>query len=169
MIDVLRGVDSDKVRQHRHAALSTFGIGAALNPQHWRSVLRQLLVRGVVQADVERFGALKLGPDARALLRGEARLNLREDIAVARPPKRRAGAAPPPAEVDEELWERLRSCRKRLADAAGVPLYVIFHDRTLREMAAQRPQTAGALLAINGVGQSKLERYGAIFLDELQR
>ena len=170
VVDVLRGADNDKVRQYGHAQLSTYGIGAAHSPQHWRSVLRQLLVRGVVQADVERFGALKLGGEARALLRGECALHLREDIAVARPPQRRAVAATVvAADIDQDLWERLRSCRKRLADSEGVPPYVIFHDRTLREMAAQRPQTADELLAITGVGQTKLTRYGSVFLDELRR
>jgi len=166
VIDVLRGVDNDKVRQYQHAELSTFGIGAAHNVQHWRSVLRQLMVRGVLSADVERFGALRLEADARALLRGETRLFLREDIAVARTPKRRAGAsaAVPLGELEQALWESLRAVRKRLADDEGVPPYVVFHDRTLREMATRRPTTLSALLTITGVGQAKLERYGSDFL-----
>lgn len=165
VIDVLRGVDNDKVRQHQHAALSTFGIGSAHSVQHWRSVLRQLMVRGVLSADVERYGALKLEADARALLRGETRLFLREDMALARPPKRKsASVATPLADIDQALWERLRTCRKRLADEDGVPPYVIFHDRTLHEMAIRRPATLSAMLNITGVGQAKLERYGAQFL-----
>ncbi len=166
VIDVLRGVDNDKVRQHQHAELSTFGIGSARNVLHWRSVLRQLMVRGVLSADVERFGALRLEADARALLRGETKLFLREDIAVARTPKRKAGAAveAPLGELAQALWDSLRACRKRLADADGVPPYVVFHDRSLREMATRRPTTLSALLTITGVGQAKLERYGAEFL-----
>ena len=163
VIDVLRGVDNEKMRQYQHATLSTFGIGSAHNVQHWRSVLRQLMVRGVLSADVERYGALKLEADARALLRGETRLFLREDIALARPPKRKAATTQVPlADVDEEIWERLRTCRKRLADEDGVPPYVVFHDRTLLEMASCRPGTLSAMLT--GVGQAKLERYGAEFL-----
>ncbi len=165
VIDVLRGVDNEKMRQYQHATLSTFGIGSAHNVQHWRSVLRQLMVRGVLSADVERYGALKLEADARALLRGETRLFLREDIALARPPKRKAATTQVPlADVDEEIWERLRTCRKRLADEDGVPPYVVFHDRTLLEMASRRPGTLSAMLTITGVGQAKLERYGAEFL-----
>ncbi len=165
VIDVLRGVDNEKMRQYQHATLSTFGIGSAHNVQHWRSVLRQLMVRGVLSADVERYGALKLEADARALLRGETRLFLREDIALTRPPKRKAATTQAPlADVDEEIWERLRTCRKRLADEDGVPPYVVFHDRTLREMASRRPGTLSAMLTITGVGQAKLERYGAEFL-----
>ena len=165
VIDVLRGVDNDKVRQHQHATLSTFGIGSAHSVQHWRSVLRQLMVRGVLSADVERYGALKLEADARALLRGETRLFLREDIAAVRPSKRKTTSVEAPlADVDQAVWERLRTCRKRLADEDGVPPYVIFHDRTLREMASRRPGTLSAMLSITGVGQAKLERYGAEFL-----
>ena len=170
VIDVLRGVDNDKVRQYQHAGLSTFGIGSSHSVLHWRSVLRQLMVRGVLSADVERYGALKLEADARALLRGETRLLLREDIAVARTPKRKASAN---AEVsladgDQPLWDRLRQVRKRLADDDGVPPYVVFHDRTLREMASRRPTTFDALLGITGVGQAKLARYGAEFLEVLR-
>jgi ATP-dependent DNA helicase RecQ len=168
VIDVLRGAGNEKIRQHRHEHLSTFGIGAARSVQHWRSVLRQLMVRGAVLADVERFGALTLAGDARELLRGAVGLCLREDIAETRTARRpRVDAAVPAA--DQELWERLRACRKRLADAEGVPPYVIFHDRTLREMLALRPASVQELLAISGVGQAKLERYGQSFLDELQR
>ncbi|CAN0454337.1 unnamed protein product, partial [Phaeothamnion confervicola] len=167
VIDVLRGVDNDKVRQYQHAELSTFGIGSAHSVLHWRSVLRQLMVRGVLVADVERFGALRLEADARALLRGETSLFLREDIAVARTPRRKASttAADVPMSADDEaLWDQLRACRKRLADDDGVPPYVVFHDRTLREMATRRPSTLSALLTITGVGQAKLERYGSEFL-----
>ena len=167
VIDVLRGVDNDKVRQYQHAALSTFGIGSAHSVLHWRSVLRQLMVRGVLVADVERFGALRLEADARALLRGETSLFLREDIAVARTPKRKANAAGvdvPLSTDDEALWDKLRACRKRLADDDGVPPYVVFHDRSLREMATRRPTTLSALLTITGVGHAKLERYGSEFL-----
>ncbi len=167
VIDVLRGVDNDKVRQHQHAELSTFGIGSAHSVLHWRSVLRQLMVRGVLVADVERFGALRLEADARALLRGETSLFLREDIAVARTPKRKASAAStdvPLGADDEALWDKLRACRKRLADDDGVPPYVVFHDRSWRDMAPRRPTTLSALLTITGVGQAKLERYGSEFL-----
>ncbi|MGE0860693.1 MAG: DNA helicase RecQ [Gammaproteobacteria bacterium] len=170
VIDVLRGVANDKVAQHGHAALSTYGIGAGRDDKHWRSVLRQLMVRGLVSADVERFGALKLGSESRALLRGEARLFLREDAAQPKTPRRKGGVAPlPPLQsADQDLYERLRARRRRLAETEGVPPYVIFHDSTLHEMAARRPTTYDAMLAISGVGQAKLERYGAEFLEILR-
>ncbi len=162
VIDVLRGIGSDKTRQHGHETLSTFGIGAQDSADHWRSVLRQLMVRGAVFADVERFGALRLAQDARPILRGEEAVMLREDIVEARPPRKRRNDVV--ADADVALWERLRACRKRLADAQGVPPYVIFHDRTLLEMAVLRPVSALDMLQVSGVGQTKFERYGEAFL-----
>jgi ATP-dependent DNA helicase RecQ len=166
VIDVLRGTDTDKVRRAGHQALSTFGIGAAASVNHWRSVLRQLLVQGAVQVDVENFGAIKLGVAARGILRGECRVRMRQDVSEGR-----AKRAPAPiasgAVPEQAVWERLRECRRRLASAQGVPPYVIFHDRTLVEMAVQKPSTLAELLTVSGVGQAKLARYGAAFLAAL--
>lgn len=164
VIDVLLGKLSDKARQHGHATLSTFGIGADLNAQRWRSVLRQLMVRGFVNADQERFGALVLTPESRPLLRGDLTLELREDPAA---PTRKTRSRRPRAEIeagDEALWESLRSCRSEIAKEQGIPPYAVFHDATLLEMLANRPSTLQAMLDINGVGQVKLERYGSEFL-----
>ncbi len=137
VIDVLLGKDSDKVEKHGHDTLSTFGIGGELTDAQWRSVIRQLLVRGYLRADVDRYGALVLTQASRPLLRGDVTLHLREDpTAPARSRKRRG--AQPVAEEDMGLWSALRACRKELADAQGVPPYVIFHDATLAEMIAGR-------------------------------
>ena len=169
VIDVLRGKDTPKVRQHRHAGLKTFGIGAEIGEAQWRSVLRQLIVRGFVRADHGRYGALVLTPSARPLLRGETTLTLREDAKAAT--TRRRAAAKSPASggfeisaTDEPLWEALRACRLELADAAGVPPYVVFHDATLKEFVRQRPASPDAMLRVHGVGQAKLARYGEAFL-----
>jgi len=167
VIDVLEGKESDKITQRRHHELSTFGIGTELAPQQWRSVLRQLIVRGYLFADAERYGALKLTAQSGELLRGEMTLHLREDPHIqagkspAKKPKSGMDTVP---EEDRDLWEALRACRKRLADEQGVPPYVIFHDKTLKDMLAYRPASEDELLAVNGVGQSKLERYGKEFL-----
>ena len=165
VIDVLMGKDNDKVRQHRHNSLSVFGIGDELEQQQWRSILRQLVVLGLLSVDTEGYGALKLHNNSRPLLRGEVDLPLRRDLLVtrkAKTPKRKAVSV---AEEDRDLWEALRICRKRLADENNVPPYVIFHDATLIQMATDKPQTSEALLAISGVGQTKLERYGPAFLE----
>ena len=168
VIDVLRGKDTAKVRQHRHERLSTFGIGADLSEAQWRSILRQLLVQGQLRSEAERYGALRLTAKSRPLLRGDERISLRRDATV----KRQRKAAPKPgqevAPQDQGLWEELRELRRRLAEEAGVPPYVIFHDATLKEMLRRRPSSAEDLLTLHGVGQTKLNRYGAAFLQVLQ-
>jgi len=163
VIDVLLGKASEKVAKHGHDTLSTFGIGGELTDAQWRSVIRQLLVRGYLRADVERYGALVLTHASRPLLRGDVTLRLREDpTAPARSRKRRG--AQPVAEEDMGLWNALRACRKELADAQGVPPYVIFHDATLAEMIAVRPRTTSEMLGVSGIGKTKLEKYGDEFL-----
>ena len=166
VIDVLLGKDNPKVRQHGHANLSVYGIGRELDQRQWRSILRQLLVLGFLTVDTGGYGALKLSAKSRPLLRGELELPLRRDLLLVRKPaKTKTPNVTEIADEDRGLWEALRSCRKRLADENNVPPYVIFHDATLRQMAAGKPQTPEALLAISGVGQTKLERYGPAFLD----
>ncbi len=169
VIDVLRGKETDKVQRNRHDQLSTFGIGEDRSVAQWRSILRQVMVQGHLYADAERYGALRLTPRSRPLLRGEERIRLREDP----PPKRavaktaRAPAYEIPAE-DEPLWEALRELRMKLCREADVPPYVIFHDSTLREMVRLRPSSPQELLALQGVGEKKLERYGEAFLGVLR-
>ena len=170
VIDVLRGKDTAKVRQHRHERLSTYGIGGDLGDRQWRSLLRQLIAGGFVRSDPGRYGALTLAPSSRPLLRGEITLTLREESRL--PAKRRRGAAPEKTRDegfvigadDEPLWDALRECRLRLADDAGVPPYVVFHDATLKEFVRLRPAAPAAMLAVHGVGQAKLDRYGEAFL-----
>lgn len=168
VVDVLRGKSTDKVQQHGHESLSVFGIGSDIAPQIWRSVVRQLIVRGFLRADAERFGALVLTAESRELLRGETTIRFRKDPSAARvrsvgPEKREVSQAAENA----PLWEALRSCRQDLATELGVPPYVIFHDTTLREMIESRPATLADLLDVSGVGQTKLDRYGQRFLGVL--
>ena len=169
IIDVLRGKETAKARQHRHGRLSTFGIGAELSDRQWRSVLRQLLVRGYLKTDAARYGALSLTPKARPVLRGEERVHLREDAAPKRPAKVARKPSAAPQDTPPQLWEALRETRRRLAEDANVPPYVIFHDATLHDMARVMPTSPEALLQLHGVGQAKLERYGDAFLDVLRR
>jgi len=168
VVDVLLGKATDKIAQHGHANLSVYGIGSDLSADRWRSVIRQLIVRGYLRSDPERFGALVLTPQSRALLRGEVTVRFREDpknpLKVARTPR----PVMPVADEDRDLFEALRACRQRLAGAHGVPPYVIFHDRTLKEMVALKPASEAEMLDITGVGQTKLERFGKDFLDVLQ-
>jgi len=168
VIDVLLGQATEKVARHRHERLSVFGIGAELAAAQWRSLLRQLLVQGYLRVDHGGFGALLLGEESRALLRGETRLRVREDAKRPAPSKKARAAAADLKPEDEPLWEALRECRRTLAEELNVPPYVIFHDATLKAMVAQRPADRAALLDISGVGQAKLERYGERFLAVLR-
>jgi len=167
VVDVLLGNSTDKVLQYRHERLSVFGIGAELPANAWRSVVRQLVVLGYLRADPERYGGLALTEQSRPLLRGETKLELREDRKAPSARKKARGADTISPE-DERLFEALRECRKRIAAEQGVPPYVIFHDATLKAMAAERPTSPEALLGITGVGRAKLERYGERFLDVLR-
>ena len=167
VVDVLLGKSTDKVVQHRHDNLSVFNIGADLPAQTWRSVVRQLIVKGYLRVDADRYGALVLTANSREVLRGETTVSFRNDPTRTKAPRRKTSPTTPIAPEDADLWNALRECRRILADEQGVPAYVIFHDRTLREMMLSRPRSANELLAINGVGEAKLERYGERFLEIL--
>ncbi|HUF72691.1 MAG TPA: DNA helicase RecQ [Gammaproteobacteria bacterium] len=167
VVDVLLGNATEKVVRNRHDELSVFDIGAELSQQTWRSVIRQLVVRGYLRVDQERYGALVLTGQSRSLLRGETRLGLREDPKTAVVAKKKAKAsttAEALSEGNRELFEELRELRKRIAAEQGVPPYVIFHDSTLIQMTEARPESPGEILAISGVGKTKLEKYGDAFL-----
>jgi ATP-dependent DNA helicase RecQ len=168
VVDVLRGADTARLRELGHDRLSTYAIGADLSVDAWLSVIRQLIHGGYLRQDISEYSVLKLTPAAGPLLRGERRVELavHRDAARARPAKQARLTADGRA-VDEALFERLRALRRRLADAQGVPAYVVFADATLAAMAALRPTTREELLRVSGVGQVKLERYGDAFLEVL--
>ena len=163
VIDVLRGTKNDRILASGHDRLSTWGIGAHHSLQEWASLIRQLIHRGYLEQDIARYSVLRLTPAARPLLRGEERLELARPR-IKTPTRRKSPAAAAGGRYDETLFEALRALRKSLADAQGVPPYIIFGDATLVEMARELPQTPAALLEISGVGQKKLERYGEDFL-----
>jgi ATP-dependent DNA helicase RecQ len=168
LVDVLQGKETDKVRQHGHNQLSVFGIGKDLPPSTWRSVARQLIVAGHLRADAARFGALVLTETSRGVLRGEMPIEFREDPKRLVVASRNTATERAVADKDLDLWEALRACRQALANEHNVPAYVIFHDKTLHEMLAYRPQTASELLGISGIGQTKLDRYGDRFISVLR-
>ncbi len=169
LIDVLLGKLSPKVSQFNHQQLSTFGIGKVFSQAQWSSIFRQLVASGLLATDVEAFGGLKLTEASRPILRGEQEVWLRRD---AEPPKKisKAGRGAQAKAVysavsDDPLWFLLKEKRTELAKAQGVPPYVIFHDSTLLEMVNHKPTNLNELARISGVGQAKLERYGASFLE----
>ncbi|OOG28678.1 DNA helicase RecQ [Thioalkalivibrio denitrificans] len=170
VLAVLLGKDSERIRSLGHDRLSTYGIGTELDATGWRAVFRQLVAVGMLTVDAEGFGALKLTDACRPVLRGERRIWLRKDARPARRTRRRErtearGEAPGDTAHDPALFEALRGLRRRLADAQGVPAYIIFNDATLREMAAARPRSLDELAQISGVGERKLTSYGNDFLD----
>jgi len=165
VIDVLRGVTSDKVRQRGHDSLPTFGVGADISKAAWQAVFRQMMGYDLIRPDVTRFGALRMTAAARPILRGEETIELRRDTIVTT-----QGAASKPKvralvdEEDEPLLAALKSKRRALAEAARAPAYVIFPDKTLIEMVASRPKTLDDFSQLSGVGAKKLEKFGQVFL-----
>ncbi|MAL99253.1 MAG: DNA helicase RecQ [Alteromonadaceae bacterium] len=169
LIDVLRGSQGEKIKQFGHDQVSTFGIGAETSAQQWRAIFRQLVAKGLLEVDLEGFGGLRLTEACRPILKGEQHIELAEDAPAKASRSSRGSSSKKeildlsPAEMMQ--WEALRACRKRLADEQGVPPYVIFHDATLLEILRGAPQTLDDLQTINGVGERKLEKYGADFLE----
>ncbi len=170
LIDVLRGSESERIRQFGHDGISTYGIGTELDSRAWRGVFRQLVAAGLLEVDSEGYGGLRLTADSRDVLQGRREVLLRKEAPRPRGRGRDgdARAARPVVEVaraDQPLFESLRAMRTRLAREQGVPPYVIFHDATLREIARLRPRTPGDLSLIGGIGAGKIERYGDEVLD----
>ncbi|MCW5574988.1 MAG: DNA helicase RecQ [Burkholderiales bacterium] len=167
LIDVLRGRATDRVTQWEHHRLNVFGLGADLDEAAWRNVFRQLAALGYLRPDHEAYGALKLTEASRAVLKGEQRVDMRHVAPrKGRAAKtRRAAAADALSGVDAGLLERLKAWRMAQAREQGVPAYVIFHDRTLAEIAAAQPADMDALGALSGIGAKKLERYGPALLE----
>ena len=166
LIDVLRGSENNKIHQFDHHQLSTYGIGTELDVNQWRSVFRQLIVRGYVSVDLEQYGGIKLEEKCRPLLRGEESIELRKDIKKA--VDARQTKTQLPDDIDVSLWEALRECRRELAEEQGVPPYVIFHNSTLEAMAGFLPKDMDEFSQLSGVGARKLEKYGPTFLQVIR-
>ncbi len=176
--DVLIGKSTERVEKFNHHALSTFGIGKELNASQWSSVYRQLVAGGLLEADSEAYGGLKLTTAARPILRGEQSLWLRRD---AEPVIRKTQRGEPSVRGinrsrepfsganDDPLWLALKAKRIELARQQGVPPYVIFHDSALLDMLKRRPATLDQIALVSGVGQAKLARYGEEFLNVLEK
>jgi ATP-dependent DNA helicase RecQ len=162
LIDILTGNATAKVREKGHDQLPTFAVGRDLSKPAWGAVFRQMMGRDLIRPDPDRYGALRMTDAARPILRGEAEITLRRDTigsAVGRAPVRTLTS-----EEDAPLFSALKAKRRALAEAQGVPAYVVFPDRTLIEMAERKPETLDAMMGITGVGAKKLESYGAQFL-----
>ncbi len=168
LIDVLTGKGGEKISKFGHDKLTVFGIGTELSGEGWKSLARQLEASEALVREGE-YGGLVLGPAARAILKGDVPVSLK---VVTERAKRGRGTTATTAAVeagDVPLFEALRAVRRELAAAASLPPYVIFHDSTLRAMAATRPRTMAEMGRIPGVGARKLEAYGAAFLAAISK
>lgn len=162
LIDILTGTATPKVRERGHDQLPTFAVGREMSKPAWGAVFRQMMGRDLLRPDPERHGALRMTEAARPVLRGEAQVTLRRDTVEGtgdRPVVRTQVA-----DEDAPLLSALKAKRRALAEAQGVPAYVVFPDRTLIEMAERRPATLDQMAGITGVGAKKLESYGPAFL-----
>ena len=162
LIDILTGKATDKVRARGHEDLPTFGVGRALSTHQWNAVFRQMMGHDLIRPDRERHGALRMTDAALPILRDEQKITLRMDsIRSARQtPKVKTLVS----DEDAPLLSALKAKRRALAEAADVPAYIVFNDKTLIEMAQERPQTLDDMARISGVGAKKLATYGAEFL-----
>ncbi len=169
VIDVLRGADNERIRKFDHEQLTTYGIGMEYSSAEWMSIVRQLIHRGYLIQDIAAFSVLKLTSRARHLLRAEETLELARPRVQEKTSKKKKKSGPVADLNDDDLrlFETLRELRKQLAREQGVPPYVIFGDAALLEMSRERPGNEEQFLEINGVGQVKLERHGAIFLEAI--
>ncbi len=157
LVDVLLGKTNERITRFGHDRISTFGIGGELTANEWKALYRQLIASGYLSVDMEGHGGIRLTANAKPVLRGEQPLTLRKPVKAKAARRGKAGS---PAQGHGALWEALREHRKTLADAQGVPAYVIFNDATLAELDEQRPQSLAALGGITGIGARKLEDYG---------
>lgn len=174
LVDVLVGKNSPRLAEQGHQELSVFGIGKELQVKEWTALVRQLVAGHQLTPCPDGHGGLQLGPEAGALLKGESQFEVRKDEfkkTRSSTPSKRSGGNDISWESEEaqHLWEELRALRLSLARKQEIPPYMIFHDSTLREFVLEKPQSLSEISKINGVGQSKLDRYGPSFLEVLQR
>ena len=166
LIDVLTGNETEKVRARGHDDLPTFGVGRDIDRRGWQAIFRQMMGHDLVRPDPERHGALRITEAAHPVLRGEEPITLRRDTMQKTP--RRPAAKALVSEEDAPLLSALKAKRRALAEAAKMPAYIVFNDRTLIEMAERRPQSLDDMARISGVGAKKLEQYGAAFLEVIR-
>ncbi|CAM3785010.1 DNA helicase RecQ [Ectopseudomonas alcaliphila] len=168
LVDILLGRDNEKIRAAGHQHLAVFGVGKGFSEVEWRTLFRQLVARGLADVDLDGFGGLRLSETCRPLLRGEVSLQLRREPKPAQAAKASSSAASQLVRGHErEMWEALRSLRRKLAEEHSVPPYVIFPDATLLEMLRSQPSSLSEMAEVSGVGARKLERYGQAFLEVL--
>lgn len=169
LTDVLLGKEDRRIKSFRHDRISTFGIGRELGRQDWKSVFRQIIAAGYVEVDMKGYGGLFLTPKGRAVLKSKDKILLRKDLYKIKKPSKKVRvkklAGRPDLEFSHSLFEKLRRLRLEISKKESVPPYVIFHDRTLKEIAAYKPDSLEKIGRLYGVGEIKLKKFGQIFID----
>jgi ATP-dependent DNA helicase RecQ len=172
VIDVLLGRDNERIQKFGHNSLSTYGIGTEHQPKEWQSLIRQLVARNFVYVDMDNHGGLKITQQGADFLKGKDKVEMRLDPATQGAGSGRTAKRADPMdsfedEADKALYVELKALRLSIAKEHNVPPYVVFHDKTLIEMALCRPESHHDMAAIQGVGQSKLDKYGDQFLEKI--
>jgi ATP-dependent DNA helicase RecQ len=172
LVSLLLGEETEAIRNFRHHALPTFGVGKEFSRNEWRSIFRQLYAAGILALDITGYGRWTVPPAGREVLKGKARIDLRRDVVtVGKKVARRAAAAAALGDnaADQALFHALRARRSALARAEAVPAYVILPDRSLLDMASRKPATLEEMGLVHGVGTVKLSRYGDEFLEVIRQ
>lgn len=173
IIDVLRGEDDDKIRRFGHDKISTFGIGQEYSKKEWQGIIRQLISHDLLYADMDAHGGLKITERGAAFLKNKEAIQLRLEektlVTTSKRGSRTGTTVALESDADRELFQTLKSLRLSIAREQNLPPYVIFHDKTLLDMAVKRPGNIDELGQISGVGASKLEKYGRAFLDVIAK
>ncbi|MDP1750535.1 MAG: RQC domain-containing protein, partial [Reyranella sp.] len=175
LVAILTGERTENVTKFNHDRLPTFGVGSGRKAGEWRSIFRQLSAVGLIAQDLMEHGRWWVTEEGWRVLKGEARIELRKDLTSGAAKgkagsrrDRRAATAAIVGDADTGLLDALKALRTKLARTQNVPAYVVFSDRTLAELASHRPANAGAMREIHGIGDAKLERYGAAFLEVIR-
>ena len=167
IVEVVIGADTERIRRLGHNMIKTFGVGKDQDKRHWRMLVDNLLAQGLIKQTAGEYPVLQLLPASRDVLFGKKEVSVLKTLRkVGKRSLQRTRLEGEP--YDENLFEKLRFLRKKLASTQGVPPFVIFSDRTLHEMASHLPTTEVELLAISGVGETKLSRYGTQFMEAIQ-
>jgi ATP-dependent DNA helicase RecQ len=172
LTDVLIGSPNPRILNMRHDRIKTFGIGKEMSREEWRSIFRQLLAAGLLSVNLGRISGFRLTEKSWSVLRGERKVRFRKDPRSSQHEKRKKPPTGHKADLlsdrDRPLFEKLRRLRLDMSKKHGVPPYVVFHDKTLVEMAVHRPKNREEFLWINGVGEQKAKRYGDAFLKAIK-
>ena len=169
LIDVLMGKQDGRIESFRHDKISTFGIGTYTSKTEWQSIFRQLIAQNLLIVDIAEHSGLKITTKGQDFLKEKKTISLRKYTRKIRKKRSFANDATPLLEEDRDLFAALKSARLALAKAQNVPSYVIFHDKTLREMAAIKPSSLTDLAQVHGMGERKMERYGRVFLEVIEQ